>query len=198
MSVFDIETAPLDDLEFDPSEVKLGNLKDEEKIAAKIEDARQKYQRDAALSAITGQVCAIGVKSAEYEIFVGEEPAVLAGFWKVFRRSHTEQLVGFNIFRFDLPFLVRRSWVCGVDVPPIRSGRFWSDRFIDLMDLWQLGDRQAKGTLSQIDRLLGGEGKKRSGKDFASLLRDDQEEAIAYLRNDLDITERVAQRMRAA
>jgi hypothetical protein len=62
MIVFDIETGPLpsDEIransapfvpapppgDFDPSAVKLGNLKDEAKIAAKINDAREEYLRN--------------------------------------------------------------------------------------------------------------------------------------------------------
>jgi hypothetical protein len=39
-----------------------------------------------------------------------------------------QQLVGFNINAFDLPFLFRRSWALGIAVPfGLRKGRYWSN-----------------------------------------------------------------------
>ena len=69
---FDIETGPLPESEllamlppFDASEVRVGNLKDEAKIAAKIAEAEVNHRRDfidrAALDATTGRVIAIGL-----------------------------------------------------------------------------------------------------------------------------------------
>lgn len=69
---FDIETGPLPENElaalmppFDPSEVKTGNIKDPEKIAAKIAEAEVNHKRDfiekAALDPLTGRVVAIGL-----------------------------------------------------------------------------------------------------------------------------------------
>lgn len=107
MIVFDIETGPLpwgelqkmvppfdevaavpDPGQFDESDVKLGNLKDEEKIKAKVAEARaehgrliasvavrraqarnahvEKIKEGAALSATTGRVLAIGMRMPEY------------------------------------------------------------------------------------------------------------------------------------
>ena len=70
--VFDIETGPLPESElaavmppFDPAEVKTGNLKDPEKVAAKIAEAEANHRRDffdkAALDPLTGRVVAVGV-----------------------------------------------------------------------------------------------------------------------------------------
>ena len=54
---------------------------------------------------------------------------------------------------------MKRSWVNGVPVPPnIRQGRHWADWFVDLRETWQLGDRQAEGSLEQMFlHLTGGE-----------------------------------------
>ncbi len=45
MLIWDIETEALPDIEsmFDPATVKLGNLKDESKIKAKVDDARNSF-----------------------------------------------------------------------------------------------------------------------------------------------------------
>ena len=70
--VFDVETGPLAESElsallppFEPAEVKTGNIKDPEKVAAKIAEAEVNHRRDffdrAALDPLTGRVIAIGV-----------------------------------------------------------------------------------------------------------------------------------------
>ena len=50
---------------FDPAEVKTGNIKDPEKVAAKIAEAEANHRRDfidrAALDPLTGRVVAIGL-----------------------------------------------------------------------------------------------------------------------------------------
>jgi hypothetical protein len=102
-------------------------------------------------------------------------------------------LIGFNIFNFDLPFLIRRSWKHRVPVPfGLRRGRYWNDRFVDLRECWQLGDRQARGSLDSIARHLGVGAKNGEGKAFAELWQTDRQQAEAYLRNDVELTAKVA------
>lgn len=204
---FDIETGPLPDAElfatippFDPSEVKTGNIKDPEKIAAKIKECEVNYWNDirdqAALSPVTGKVLAVGVETQKQSSLLAyAEPETLTLFWSLFKDSDNH-FIGFNIFNFDLPFLIKRSWKLGVTVPNgVRKGRYWSDRFIDLRDLWQLGDRQAKGSLDVICRHFGIEGKNGSGKDFARMFELNREKALEYLANDLRMTRNVHQIM---
>jgi len=102
-------------------------------------------------------------------------------------------LIGFNIFGFDLPFLIRRSWKHRVAVPfGIRRGRYWGDQLLDLRDCWQLGDRQARGSLDSIARHLGVGAKNGDGKGFAALWQSDRKQAESYLRNDVELTALVA------
>jgi DNA polymerase III epsilon subunit-like protein len=103
------------------------------------------------------------------------------------------ELIGFNSNQFDLPFLVRRSWKHRVPVPPgIRRGRYWSEQMIDLREHWQLGDRQARGSLDAIAKHLGIGAKNGSGSDFARLWVNDRPKAVEYLRNDLQLAAGVA------
>lgn len=207
--IFDIETGPLPAVElaamvepFDPMEVKFGNLKDPDKIAAKLLDARTTHERDtierAALDATTGRVLAIGLHwpdTGDTSILEFEDEArLLRTFWEVTRgeMGRTNEMVGFNIHSFDLPFLIRRSWKHRVQVPlGIRHGRYWTDEMVDLRDEWQLGDRQAKGSLSAICRHLGLGDKAGNGADFACLFATDHETAIQYLQKDLELTTRL-------
>lgn len=205
--VFDVETAPLPESElaalvppFDPAEVRTGNLKDPEKIAAKIAEAEVNHRRDffekAALDPLTGRVLVVGLldKSSMRLIGHDDEAALLTEFWDVCQgeMGRINEMVGFNTHLFDLPFLIRRSWKMRVPVPRIRRGRYWADEMVDLRDAWQLGDRQARGSLDAIAKHLGVGAKNGSGADFAKLWQSDRAMAVEYLRNDLELTAKVA------
>lgn len=204
--VFDIETGPLPDAtlvalmpEFEPA----ANLKDPDKIAADIARKKVKWKEDAALSALTGRVLAVGFlpefSEAAEIISNDDEAALLASVWDYFRTAggtRRPTFVGFNTFAFDLPFLVRRSWANGVSVPAtIRQGRHWSDWLLDLRDVWQMGDRQASGSLDSICRTLGLGEKSGSGADFARLWQTDRAAATEYLMKDLSLTAALAGRL---
>ena len=209
--IFDIETGPLPESElaallppFDPAEVKTGNIKDPDKIAAKVAEAeanhRQEFIERAALDPLTGRVVAVGLlypDSGEFHVIGHEdEAATLREFWDVCRgeQGRIHQLVGFNTHLFDLPFLIRRSWKHRVPVPfGIRRGRYWADEMLDLRDGWQLGDRQARGSLDAIAKHLGVGAKNGDGKAFAELWASDRAQAVAYLRNDVQLTAKVAE-----
>lgn len=208
MSIFfDIETGPLPEAEllatmppFDPADVKCGNLKDPQKIADKIAAAEANHKQDyierAALNPMTGHVLAVGVvREGQFEILGHDDEAqLLTQWWALIGPSYGRQLVGFNICGFDLPFLIRRSWRLRVPVPPgLRArGRWWADDIVDLRDLWQLGDREVHGNLGAIATWFGVGGKNGDGAEFARLWREDRARAEAYLRNDLDMTVKVA------
>lgn len=207
--IFDIETGPLPEAEltalippFDRDAVKTGNLKDPEKIAAKLAEAEAEHRREfidrAALDPLTGQVLAIGILE-KGGIAVLDDPSeamLLREFWQMCQgdMGRVHQLVGFNVCQFDLPFLIRRSWKHRIAVPyGYRRGRYWSDQVVDLREAWQLGDRQARGSLDSIARHLGVGAKNGDGKDFAELWQEDRAKAVAYLQNDLELTAKVAE-----
>ncbi len=206
---FDIETGPLPDEEltamippFDPAEVKTGNLKDPDKIAAKLQEAEVNHianARDkAALSPLTGKVLAIGLETdgAATLLAFEHEWETLNEFWLIYASTHA-MFVGFNINSFDLPFLIKRSWKLGVPVPGgVRNGRWWGDRFHDLRDEWQMGDRMARGSLDAVCKFFGVEGKNGNGKDFARLFELNRDAALEYLENDLRMTRRAHEGMR--
>lgn len=206
--VFDVETAPLPESElaallppFDPAEVRTGNLKDPEKIAAKLAESEANHRRDffdkAALDPLTGRVLVIGLlDQGGVRILDNEnEAAVLREFWTACRgeQGRINQLVGFNTHLFDLPFLIRRSWRHRVPVPcGVRRGRYWGDEMVDLRDAWQLGDRQARGSLDAIAKHLGLGAKNGNGASFAALWQTDRAKAVEYLKNDLELTAKIA------
>ena len=207
---FDIETGPLPEPElaalvppFDPAEVKTGNLKDPDKIAAKIAEAEASHRREfferAALDPLTGRVVAVGLiyfDTGEFHV-IGhdDEAATLREFWKATEgeMGRINLMVGFNSNGFDLPFLIRRSWKHRIAIPfGLRRGRYWTEQVVDLRDAWQLGDRQARGSLDSIAKHLGVGGKNGDGAAFAHLWQNDRTKAVEYLRNDLQLTAKVA------
>lgn len=216
--------------EFDPASVKLGNTKDQAKIDAKIAEARAAHEaaaanapqilaaaeeahwrsfvNRAALSPVTGQVLAIGYWSAKAGAKIqgqGEsldERQLLANFWNRYRacRSEGRRMVGFNIFRFDLPFMARRSWFLGVEVPDTLtdpSGRYFDRVFVDLLARWQCGVYGESIRLDDLARFFGVGCKPDGicGADFGRLYVEDRATAIEYLKNDLLITSGCAARM---
>lgn len=214
MLVFDIETEPLptDQLEsvmpeFNESTVAVGNLKDPDKIATKLAEARQKWIDKAALSAATGRVLAIGYLSpdkAKLAIDHGiSEVDLLQRFWSQATkiRDTGRKLIGINIHDFDLPFMVRRSWINQVDVPSwVRDGRYFAGQFLDLRDEWLLGQREGscESSMDHIAKALGFEGKNGEGKDFAKLYHGTAQErgqALAYLENDLQQIAKISKRI---
>jgi 3'-5' exonuclease len=208
---FDIETGPLPDQElnqmvppFDPTEVKVGNLKDPEKITAKRAEAEANHRREfverAALDPLTGRVLAIGLlseKDREFRVLGNEDEAtMLLEFWAECRGEGGKAncMIGFNTRAFDLPFLIRRSFKHRVGIPfGIRRGRYWCDEMVDLREEWQLGDRQARGSLDTVARYLGVGQKNGHGDEFARLWKEDRERAVAYLRTDLELTAGIAE-----
>lgn len=204
--IFDIETGPIElpllkeilpgwdastmphPGEFDPRSVKTGNVKDQAKIEAKIQEARESHQErvnnhgldalraeqnywaeassKAALSAATGRVVAIGCKSFDkvsiMTVSDRTESQLLDGFWRLYEqlRKSDRNLVGFNSNEFDIPFLAQRSVVLGVPVPRtlIKQGRYLDEMFIDLRKVWSFGAKPA-GSLDMVCRACGIPGK---------------------------------------
>lgn len=225
--IFDIETTALDESvllaslpAFDPAEVKLGNIKDPAKQAEKVAAAEIKHKEDylsrAALSPGTGMVAAIGYKVINDDdasnittlIMLDEqttEVEIIKGFWGLWQTLHTAgvtHFVGHNILDFDLPFLVNRSRILGIQTPAFlfsyKNNRvYWSERFIDTRVLWLLG-RKSSDTPSSLDHIsksLGVGGKNGNGAEFGRMLKEQPQVAREYLFNDIDLTSKVADRL---
>jgi hypothetical protein len=201
---YDIETGPSPESEiahFMPEFEAPSNYKDEAKIAAFIEEKRQKWLEEAPLYANRGQVLAIGIRQDGEFFFISDsegEAHLLSTFWNLIAPDGYVQnpIIGFNSNRFDLPFLIRRSWKLGVKVPvALMQGRYLNSLCIDLMERWQCGDRQASISLDSLAKFFGFAGKNGEGKYFHQLWKSDPVAAVAYLENDLLLTEQCARAM---
>ena len=204
--VFDGETSPLDLEELEalaPPFEAAANLKDPAKILASIAEKKQKWIDDAALSAQSGKVLCIAIsENGNRGVIDGDESAILSEFWSHLDSMKTEYagaalFIGFNSNSFDVPFFVRRSWILGVPVPGwIRPNKYLNDCFVDLLDKWKMGDREAKtGGLNTLAKCFKVGEKNGSGKLFYKLWGEDREAALAYALQDIALTEAIAMKM---
>lgn len=211
--IFDLETIPASTEQlqaimpvFDPEEIKTGNM-GPDKAAEKIEKARlehaNRFMRRAALSALSGQIAMLGIKTeTETGIIDAEEPAIISYLFSLFEKNCDTgaHWIGFNIANFDIPFLLRRAWLHRIKVPTgIVRGRYLTTFFTDLLQLWNGPERVAQFDVSLNDlALFFGVGMKTgNGANFGELLRYEPEKAKQYLANDLEITWKVAEAMGA-
>lgn len=229
-TIYDIETGPqaaaAEELvqaipNFDPSTVKMGNLKDEAKREAKLEQAALDYDikrvemerkayKDCCLDGSLGHVVAIGIQTIGGDPYILDglelgEAGLLEKFWGL-AEQHTMNyghMYGWNTEAFDLPFLLQRSWCLGVPVPhgTIERYRFYSPVYVDLMKVYTCGtygkfcklSKAAKAMGVQVDRSAAGE------VDGASFWRawqskdpEQMAQARAYLLGDIQETAAVA------
>jgi hypothetical protein len=205
-AVFDIETSPLPEEQLAASmpEFKAAaNLKDPEKIKASIEEKKEAYIRDAALSPLTGRILAVGVRKPTGDLLIahGEDEADILKKVVTQLRLYIQQqipIAGFNI-KFDLQFIRFRCAVHSIHCQNLISrwkGRaFWNENFIDLMDEVTMGREKSGNGLDAVCKALGIKGKTGSGAYFAQLYKDAPESALDYLRNDIRATASVYERL---
>jgi len=216
VNIIDIETGPRDKASvlsfFDPDKIKVGNLKDPQKIADKIAEAETEFVDKAALSAITGEVVCIGImgptgKRTFLDAVREGERNCIEEFWRrasfVASRGFNEW-AGWNMNGFDLPFLIQRSFFFGLSVPAgILQGRYFDKRFVDLMINFTCGVYGAYQSLDTVAHFLGIGGKDKDNpctgetahRFFRSTDLSQRELGFRYLHNDLIMTRRIAERM---
>lgn len=205
----DIETGPWDGAKpFDWSTVKLGNIKDPEKIKAKRAEAAKEYEDKLALSPITGEIVAIGIYDHEegYNVLEGLENSILMRFlpWLNDKLFAQEEIIGWNITNFDLQFVCRRAARLGLgkQIPLVLldRGRYWHSCIKDLMTVWAYGEWNAYSKLDDVAEFLGFEGEEQviTGKQFAEYYFGSSEQrkiALDYLKDDVDKLRYIADRI---
>lgn len=209
--VFDIETiADLDRAKellpaFDPSTVKTGNL-GPDKAAEKVAEAKAAAERDwfdqSALFAERAKVAMIGWYDGKEFVLNhlrnDPEPVLLAKWWAQCKANiygqFRQPMLSFYGNSFDLPFLIRRSWITRVSVTDAVWGwkrRGFADSFVDLYDVWRCGVYNAPGTggLNGLCKILGVPGKSGTGNEFGKLWESGKiNKCMDYLKQDLKST----------
>lgn len=199
------------------------HVEEQAKARVKLESAKEEhwaaFVAKAALSARTAQVAAIGYLDSRRSppiMLAGvehgdsaREASVIRKFWSLVTRSMSSRgdtIVGHNILGFDLPFLIRRSWILGITPPSglMDKYRHWHPIFQDTMVIWGCGiygDRSGLGNLAKALE-VGQKPDDCDGAGFHKLYYsgNPEQRAIAeqYLRNDLEMTAGVAFRLGVA
>jgi len=207
--IFDIETGPLPSHELSRMMPEGGfqpraNLRDPEKIAEDIIKKEEDFRKTAALSPSTGQVIAIGVRALgkntifhQGEINKENEGKVLSDFFEYFRKNGSQNWIGWSSNQFDWPFLRKRAWVHGLQFPvgvfDGVNGAKWLNynrNILDAQCAWDAGTSN-KTKLDTACKTVGLTGKSGHGANFYKLYNTNQDDAIAYLENDLEITDQL-------
>ena len=142
---FDIETeANPEAMPYIPEPQAPSNYKDAEKIAEYVAAKKAEQVSGMALDADYGRIIAISMKpglTQEVEtVLVGDEKAktekdLIELFWKRFENMNGSTC-GYNIIGFDLPYLLRRSFDLGINVPyPPQLAKYRNEPTTDLMGI---------------------------------------------------------------
>jgi DNA polymerase elongation subunit (family B) len=198
---FDIETMPNPDaipLLPEPFPA-IGNLKDPEKIAAKIAGAKQEQIDRMALSPLTGMIASAAYYHPDKEDVIFGEAEIIERVLHIIRKGHT--LVTFNGKGFDIPFVFKRGIILGVAGYTIPAMKRLTDKYravhhIDVMDEFcNFGERVS---LDMCSRFILGE--KKLDCDFRlipEMLKtlEGQTDLSAYNLQDAKLTYKLAERM---
>jgi DNA polymerase elongation subunit (family B) len=199
---FDIETAANPDaLVFLPEPTAPANYKDAEKIAQYVSDKKAEQVQQAPLDADLGKVIAIamqrGLENAAEVYLAGDpetpdEKALLHCFWSSFAQMDG-RACGYNILGFDLPYLLRRSFNLGIDVPLLpRLAKYHIEPIVDLMGiLYNWGN--ARG-LKWVCRRYGIPNE-LPDLDGSQVVNMDRDTLRKYARNDLTLLIELYKRM---
>ena len=185
------------------------------------EDWWKDQQDKAALNPLTGRVVAIGYLNpyaqreddgstlsdhieidglTKYGNHDHEEAQILIRFWSRFTATSFTfgHAVGHNIEGFDLPFLMKRSWLLGVSISPtVMSGRYFHRCVVDTMKVWTGYVYNEFISLDKLSKILQvGQKPNYDAKQFAEdWLDGDRETAEFYLKNDLSVTHSCYERL---
>lgn len=199
----DIETIPDQSegaLERAKESIKVpANYKNQDTIAAYIEENAQEAWEKTALDGWKGHVACIVSGTLHYIVEdINDEKEALYCFFRDIRES---TLVGHNIIGFDIPFLTKRALVLGVKLPPEyiwpRSLKPWDNKVFDTMT--QLGSGKDFISLDNLARNLGIKGKgNTTGKQVHYMWQNGLHDEIAeYCADDVRIVREIHERFLA-
>lgn len=127
-------------------DVKTGNLKDLNKINAKVQEAKEQQIERMALSPIYGKICAWSAADSYGNCYTEcikdfseqEEVRIII---QAFKKLSGKRVITFNGKNFDLPFLYSRAVIYQIDpglfdMPTLSEILRKNDKHVDVMELW--------------------------------------------------------------
>jgi len=192
------------------------NLKDPAKIAADIADKRAAQTENAALDALTGRICCVGMfgdagDGQETGTIVmpdaltdEAERGAICTIMQVLGGDNT-RIVTWNGIGFDLPFIYKRAIILGVNpgefgAPPLSAWtkRYNTDRHYDLMQVWGGWNSQGFEKLDLVASMVLGERKAEIDvTTFAALMEtaEGRNNIAEYCLKDTQLTWNLYKRM---
>lgn len=208
---FDIETMRNGSLvgSLPEPEVKAGNLRDPEKIAAKQAEAKAAQIEKMALNPLYGRICAAVFYNPEQpkiELVAGdsdeEEKLLLAECFKILQRDNLH-IVTWNGMNFDLPFLFRRALILDVPIGDTPVLSFWTRKFethsahLDLMQVWAGWNSQNYTKLDEVGAVVAHDRKiEIDFHDFPELVKTNEgrTKLLAYCAQDTVLTWKIMEK----
>lgn len=140
--------------------------------------------------------------SREHGCFTDDEADILRDFWEMMRtfRPCVDRIVGHNIYNFDLPFIYKRSVICGVRPSiELNFARYRNQPIYDTMCEWEKWNLRYTISLDRLARVLGLESPKTDecdGSRIAELYGRGEYKTIRdYCLRDVITTRRIYRRM---
>jgi predicted PolB exonuclease-like 3'-5' exonuclease len=131
-----------------------------------------------------------------------DEHRTLRAFWKFLRDFDTrsDTLIGHNIYEFDLPFILKRSWINGIR-PSVKLSlaRYRSQPLYDTMKEFSSWDQRRPISLVHLAEVLRVGFTKTEGMDGGKVydaFRDGRHDDIAdYVMQDVEMVRAIYHRM---
>ena len=151
-----------------------------------------------------GQVTHRGLLGRERQtmMFHLDEARTLRGFWRLLKgfNIHRDQIVGHNLFDFDLPFLYKRSVIQRVrPVVELPFTRYRSQPIFDTMHQWNKWSPRKFVSLDRLAKVLGLESSKGQGISGGSVYdkfcEGCHQEIADYCMRDVELVRHIYYRM---
>jgi hypothetical protein len=204
--ILDIETIAIDGAGALSEPVSApANYKDPVKIAAYIEEAQKAQTDKAALYPWTARVAALGWidNDGRETVMLGQdehyEALAIRAFWaSVYHDDNrfVQPIIGYNHRAFDLPVLLARSILLGIEAPALNLDRYRTPH-IDLMDrlTWH-GVVQARSLKWFAKRFGLPVDDEVGGKDIAGLVASGDWALVeSHCLSDIRLTKALAERL---
>ena len=148
-----------------------------------------------------GAICFYEPWIDQHRIIDDDEPAILSYFWRCFESLHADgkKMVGLNLYDFELPLILRHSWLLGVPVPESATApagcHFWNETFVDLMTVWNCGRHPDEMSLDWISQCLGIDSEIDGADEFQRLCVKKKRDGFGPLMRDVTMAYRCANKM---
>lgn len=201
---FDIETRSIKDIELlkrlEPEFKQPRITKDGKPHASdkSIEEQREDWLKDCALSPLTGEVCMLTIDKYTWSMPSVGEKELLIAYWSIHEKETAKGNYMVSFGRFDIDYIITRSRILGVQIPcTINPLERYIPMYIDMQDVLCNYSKEPKKRMIALETYAIAFGhaplkyKKHDGKDvgenFGWFLDNHPDIAIAHNQEDVEV-----------